>query len=155
MVDLTNPVIRATSNRTETPAACTEDGYTGDEANLGLWLSLAAATLLAGAAWVTLGKKRRAYAHTTPVVITAYITGTPCAGQACAGGAVVLPGNEWAEADGAAVEFYASMCFPRKADTVWASLYSPSPGIWPSADRNSTRPSTSPSQRMGAATAAV
>lgn len=40
--------------------ACTEDGYTGDEANLGLWLSLAAATLLAGAAWVTLGKKRRA-----------------------------------------------------------------------------------------------
>lgn len=56
MVDLTNPVIRATSNRTETPAACTEDGYTGDEANLGLWLSLAAATLLAGAAWVTLGK---------------------------------------------------------------------------------------------------
>ena len=41
-------------------AACTEDGYTGDEANLGLWLSLAAATLLAGAAWVTLDKKRRA-----------------------------------------------------------------------------------------------
>ena len=36
MVDLTNPVIRATSTRTETPAACTEDGYTGDEANLGL-----------------------------------------------------------------------------------------------------------------------
>ena len=60
VVDLTNPVIRATSTRTETPAACTEDGYTGDEANLGLWLSLAAATLLAGAAWVTLGKKRRA-----------------------------------------------------------------------------------------------
>ena len=41
-------------------ATCTEDGYTGDEANLGLWLSLAAATLLAGAAWVTLDKKRRA-----------------------------------------------------------------------------------------------
>lgn len=60
VVDLTNPVIRATFTRTETPAACTEDGYTGDEANLGLWLSLAAATLLAGAAWVTLGKKRRA-----------------------------------------------------------------------------------------------
>ena len=54
VVDLTNPVIRATSTRTETPAACTKDGYTGDEANLGLWLSLAAATLLAGAAWVTL-----------------------------------------------------------------------------------------------------
>lgn len=50
----------AHTTRTETPAACTEDGYTGDEANLGLWLSLAAATLLAGAAWVTLGKKRRA-----------------------------------------------------------------------------------------------
>lgn len=50
----------AHTTRTETPAACTQDGYTGDEANLGLWLSLAATTLLAGAVWVTLGKKRRA-----------------------------------------------------------------------------------------------
>ena len=50
----------AHTTRTETPATCTEDGYTGDEANLGLWLSLAVATLLASAAWVTLDKKRRA-----------------------------------------------------------------------------------------------
>ena len=58
------------------------------------------------------------------------------------------------EAGPPAVCFHDSMCFPRKADTVWASLYSPSPGSRPSADRNSTRPSTSPSQRMGAAAAA-
>ena len=47
-----------------------------------------------------------------------------------------------------------SIFFPRNAATVCASLHSVSPAVLPSGDRNSTAPSTSPSHRMGAATAA-
>ena len=50
--------------------------------------------------------------------------------------------------------------FDRLKTTLWlhhrvcASLHSVSPAVLPSGDRNSTAPSTSPSHRMGAATAA-
>lgn len=47
-----------------------------------------------------------------------------------------------------------SIFFPRNAATVCASLHSVSPAVLPSGDRNSTAPSTSPSHRIGAATAA-
>lgn len=50
---------------------------------------------------------------------------------------------------------HASMCRPKKAATICASLYSLSPGNSPSPAANSTRPSTSPWQRMGAAVAAI
>lgn len=47
-----------------------------------------------------------------------------------------------------------SICLPRKPDTACASLRSVSPaGPSPCAATNSTQPSTSPSERMGAATA--
>ena len=65
------------------------------------------------------------------------------------------PRRTMPEAAASGIVVYVSICRPKKADTVWASLYSPSPGICASDDRNSTRPSTSPSQRIGAATATV
>ena len=48
-----------------------------------------------------------------------------------------------------------SMCRPKKAATVWANLYSASPAAAGLSLMNSTSPSRSPYERIGAATMAI